>query len=68
MDAAVEKMNEEGTFPDYNVIQSMEYLDMVFHETLRLHPAIGTLQRAPIKDYNIPGMVEKFQFQCLTIT
>ena len=34
----------------------MEYLDMVFLEALRLHPAVGSLQRCCVQDYKIPGM------------
>merc|ERR1712078_84047 len=30
-----------GKFPDYNVIQSLPYLDMVIHETLRFYPPVG---------------------------
>ena len=55
VDTAMEEMNENGTFPDYNVIQSLEYLDMVFHETLRMHPALGNLQRSALTDFQIPG-------------
>ena len=57
VDAAMEEMNENDNFPDYNIIQNMEYLDMVFHETLRLHPALGMLQRSAITDYQIPGKI-----------
>ena len=45
----------DGNLPTYQKIQSMEYLDMVLMETLRLHPALGLLGRACINDYTIPG-------------
>ena len=49
-------MNEnDGELPGYNKILSMEYLDMVFMEALRRHPAVGGLQRACVQDYKVPG-------------
>jgi len=45
-----------GKMPDYNVIQSLPYLDMVINETLRVHPPVGTNTRTVTKDsYTIPG-------------
>ena len=44
-----------GELPNYYSIQSMEYLDMVFQETLRKYPPLGFLQRVPLQDYKIPG-------------
>ena len=46
--------NNNGQLPDYYGIQSLEYLDMVFHETLRRYPPTGPLVRATIEDYKIP--------------
>ena len=39
IDEAFEDADDQ--FPDYSVIQSLPYLDMVIHETLRYHPPIG---------------------------
>jgi len=44
-----------GEIPDYSVIQSMPYLDMVIHETLRFHSPVGMNTRIATKDYNLPG-------------
>ena len=41
-------------FPDYNVIQSLPYLDMVIHETLRFHPPVGMNFRNAERDYQLP--------------
>ena len=38
-----------GELPGYNTIQSLEYLDMVFNETLRFHPAIGVGTNHPAR-------------------
>jgi cytochrome P450 family 6 len=53
IDAAFEECN--GKMPDYNTILALPYLDMVIHETLRLHTAIGTITRLSINEYTIPG-------------
>ena len=45
----------DGEMPSYQKVLSMEYLDMVFLEALRLHPALGALQRACVKEYTFPG-------------
>ena len=59
-----EKLQEEvdqafeeagGEFPDYNVIQSLPYLDMVIYETLRFHSPVGMNTRVATKDYTLPG-------------
>jgi len=59
-----EKLQEEidqafeesgGEFPDYNVIQSLPYLDMVVYETLRKNPPVGVNFREATKDYTLPG-------------
>ena len=44
-----------GELPDYSVIQSLPYLDMVIHETLRVHSPVGVNTRVATKDYNLPG-------------
>nr|AAD25104.1 cytochrome P450 CYP9A1v2 [Heliothis virescens] len=38
---------------DYNVVQSMTYLDMVVSEGLRLWPPAAVVDRVCVKDYNI---------------
>ena len=57
-----EKLQEEidqafdeagGKFPDYNVIQSLPYLDMVIFESLRFHSPIGVNLRTVEKDYKL---------------
>ena len=53
IDQAFEESKPE--FPDYNTIQNLPFLDMVIHETLRLHPPAGINFRAVTKDYNLPG-------------
>jgi len=53
IDQAFEESN--GDFPDYNVIQSLPYLDMVIHETLRIYSPVGLNTRVATKDYNLPG-------------
>ena len=53
----MQSMNEKGTFPDYEVLQSLEYMDMIFYETLRLHTTVGNLQRATLEEFHIPGKV-----------
>ena len=45
----------DGDFPDYSAIQCLPYLDMVVHETLRMHPPIPFLSREAGVDYKIPG-------------
>jgi len=42
-------------FPDYNTIMSLEYLDMVIHETLRYHPPVGMNFRNAEKDWKLPN-------------
>ena len=51
VDQAFEDSN--GEFPDYNTIQSLPYIDMVIHETLRFHTAVGFNTRAGTEDYHI---------------
>nr|AIL94150.1 cytochrome P450 CYP3026A1 [Tigriopus japonicus] len=52
---AVATMEDDKPYPDYNLIQSLPYLDMVLHETLRINPALGLISRTCTKDYIIPG-------------
>ena len=40
----------------YAFLQNLPYLDMVVHETLRLHPAAGLLTRVCIKDFSGDGL------------
>ncbi len=47
--------DKTGRLP-YNTVQSMEYLDMVLNETLRMYPAAGNaIFRECIQDYKLPG-------------
>jgi cytochrome P450 family 6 len=39
----------------YEDILKLPYLDKVFHETLRLYPVLGFLNRICIKPYKVPG-------------
>jgi cytochrome P450 len=52
IDEAMEE--SDGELPDYNVIQSLPYLDMVVHETLRFHCPVGGNIRVVTQDYTIP--------------
>jgi len=53
VDEAFEENN--GELPDYNKIQSLPYLDMVIHETLRRFSPVGFNTRSCTEDYNLPG-------------
>ena len=53
IDQVIEENN--GNLPDYYGIQNIEYLDMVFHETLRRYTPIPILQRATVANYTIPN-------------
>ena len=39
----------------YETIQGLPYLDAVIHETLRMHPVAGFLERVCSKEYKFPG-------------
>ena len=49
VDAAYEDSGDDSNL-DYTTIQTLPYLDMVIHEVLRLHPALGVLERVCTKD------------------
>ncbi|XP_044771652.1 cytochrome P450 3A12-like isoform X1 [Neomonachus schauinslandi] len=58
-----QKLQEEidATFPNqalptYNDLVQMEYLDMVLHESFRLYPVTGRLERICKKDVEIHGV------------
>merc|ERR1712013_520312 len=53
VDQAFEDNN--GEMPDYNVIQSLPYIDMVLHETLRKYNPVSLNTRSCTQDYRIPG-------------
>jgi cytochrome P450 len=53
IDQAFEDNN--GELPDYNTIQNLPYVDMVFHETLRKYSPVGLNSRSCTKDYLLPG-------------
>ncbi len=56
--------NTESDNLDYSVVQGLSYMDMVFHEALRLYTPISILARGCTKDYTIPGtsiMIHKGQ-------
>ena len=44
-----------GEFPDYSTIQGLPFLDMVVHETLRLHGPVPVNTREAAADYTLPG-------------
>ena len=50
----VEKQSMKEAELDYHTIQSLPYLDMVVHETLRFFP-LGDVERKCVKEYRIPG-------------
>merc|ERR550519_2697592 len=45
----------DGKFPDYTKVQSLPYIDMVIHETLRMYPPAPITVRACTQDYTLPG-------------
>ncbi|XP_063127977.1 cytochrome P450 3A1-like [Rattus norvegicus] len=47
---------EEWASPTYDIVMEMEYLDMVFNETLRLYPVTGRLHRMCKKDIELDGV------------
>ena len=53
VDQAFEDNN--GELPEYNVIQSLPYIDMVLHETLRKFNPISLNTRSCTQEYKIPG-------------
>ena len=53
VDQAFEDNN--GELPDYNVIQSLPYVDMVLHETLRKFNPVSLNTRSCTQEYRIPG-------------
>ena len=53
IDQAFEDHN--GAMPDYATIQGLPYIDMVIHETLRLHAPVGLNTRSCTEDYKLPG-------------
>ena len=53
VDQAFEDNN--GELPEYNVIQSLPYIDMVLHETLRKYNPVSLNTRSCTQDYRIPG-------------
>merc|ERR1719153_1284324 len=53
VDQAFEDNN--GEMPDYTVIQSLPYIDMVFHETLRKFNPVSLNTRSCTQEYRIPG-------------
>lgn len=45
----------DGEFPDYTTVQSLPYVDMVIHETLRLYSPAPLSMRTCTQDYILPG-------------
>ncbi|XP_045140312.1 cytochrome P450 3A4-like [Echinops telfairi] len=43
--------------PNYDVVNQMEYLDMVVNETLRLYPIAGRIERVCKKDVEVCGLM-----------
>ena len=50
IDKAMRCSDGESSLPDYMVIQTLPYLDMVVNETLRLHTSLGVISRGCVKD------------------
>ena len=57
MQAEIDQAFDEnnGELPEYNTIQSLPYIDMVLHETLRMYYLVGLNTRSCTKDYVLPG-------------
>ena len=51
----VEQASSKNVEIDYNTIMNMQYLDMVVHESLRIHFPTSDLERVCNKDYKVPG-------------
>ena len=47
--------DNHGEMPDYQTIQSLPYIDMLIHETLRFHSPVGFNTRNCTEDYTLPG-------------
>ena len=47
--------DNDGEMPDYQTIQSLPYIDMLIHETLRFHSPVGFNTRNCTEDYTLPG-------------
>ena len=52
IEEVAERYNGEVT---YDGIKDMKYLDMVFNETIRIHPVVDTHVRKCTKDFKIPN-------------
>ncbi|KAJ3656514.1 hypothetical protein Zmor_015586 [Zophobas morio] len=50
-----DNLGKDYTKYSYEDIFNLPYLDQVFNETLRLHPALGFLNRICVKNYTVPG-------------
>ncbi len=51
----IDEAFQDGEGLDYGVVQGLEYLDMVIHETLRINPPVGANFRECTQDYRLPG-------------
>lgn len=51
---ALEGALEDDGHLGYNAVQSLPYLDMVIHETLRHYP-LTPVERVCVKEYRVPG-------------
>uniref|UniRef100_A0A8C5QDU9 Cytochrome P450 n=1 Tax=Leptobrachium leishanense TaxID=445787 RepID=A0A8C5QDU9_9ANUR len=43
--------------PTYDILLEMEYLDMVIHETLRMYPPAGRIERVSKQNFEINGVI-----------
>lgn len=47
--------NNNGKIPDYNTVTELPYLESCILETLRMYTPVGSILRACVKDYKVPG-------------
>lgn len=45
--------NDLTTFPDYNALQQMKYLEMVIKESMRLYPPVPIIGREPLEPVKV---------------
>jgi cytochrome P450 family 6 len=48
-------LEKHGNQLTYDAVNDMHYLEQCVNETLRKYPVVSSLQRTPIKDYQLPN-------------